>query len=153
MKKASKKLFRILFVIFIVLPTAFLIFFYITYNKPISFADDSFVEISPGETLNEVIANLRGKYNFDYIKAFTELDFQHENLLVELTKINSKYLRRDNSMPNYMNRIDAELGYFPIIYKTSKDEYSLFHFVANNNTSINGEDTSYQFNILYGNYS
>ena len=91
------------------------------------------------------------KYNFDYIKAFTELDFQHENLLVELTKINSKYLRRDNSMPNYMNRIDAELGYFPIIYKTSKDEYSLFHFVANNNTSISGEDTSYQFKILYGN--
>ena len=91
------------------------------------------------------------KYDFEYIKAFTELDFQHENLLLELTKINKIYLRRDNSMPNYMHQIEAELGYFPIIYKTNKDEYSLFHFVANNNTSISGEDTSYQFNILYGN--
>ena len=62
MKKSLKKTF---FGLFIIIPSIFLVFFYMTYNKALSFEEGAFVDVSPGESLNSVISNLEDRYGFD----------------------------------------------------------------------------------------
>ena len=62
MKKSFKKTF---FGLFIIIPSIFLVFFYITYNKATPFKEGDFLDVSPGESLNSVIISLQDEYGFD----------------------------------------------------------------------------------------
>ena len=62
MKKSLKKTF---FGLFIIIPSIFLVFFYMTYNKALLFEEGAFIDVSPGESLNSVISNLEDSYGFD----------------------------------------------------------------------------------------
>ena len=88
------------------------------------------------------------KFNYDYIKGFQTLDFQSENAIQDMMNLNKKYLGKKESMDRYMTNVQAELAYFPIIYKTL-DEYAIYHLVAKQITISEGDtNTSVSFNIL-----
>ena len=55
-------------------------FFYVTYNKSVSFPENSFIDVSPGETLSSVIIKLKSQYSFE--KSF-EVKFVMKALSVE----------------------------------------------------------------------
>ena len=88
------------------------------------------------------------KFNYDYIRGFQTLDFQSENAIQDMMDLNKKYLGKKESMDRYMFNVQAELAYFPIIYKTL-DEYAIYHLVAKQITISEGDtNTSVSFNIL-----
>ena len=88
------------------------------------------------------------KFNYDYIRGFQKLDFQSENAIQDMMNLNKKYLGKKESMDRYMFNVQAELAYFPIIYKTL-DEYAIYHLVAKQITISEGDtNTSVSFNIL-----
>ena len=88
------------------------------------------------------------KFNYDYIRGFQKLDFQSENVMQDMMNLNKKYLGKKESMDRYMFNVQAELAYFPIIYKTL-DEYAIYHLVAKQITISEGDtNTSVSFNIL-----
>ena len=88
------------------------------------------------------------KFNYDYIKVFQNLDFQSQTLMQDLINLNGKYIGKKESMDRYMSNVQAELGYFPVIYK-SLDEYAIYHLVARQITVSKGDtNTSVNFNIL-----
>ena len=88
------------------------------------------------------------KFNYDYIRGFQNLDFQSENVMQDIINLNGKYLGKKESMDRYMFNVQAELAYFPIIYK-SLDEYAIYHLVAKQITVSEGDtNTNVSFNIL-----
>ena len=91
------------------------------------------------------------KYNYDYIRGFQNLDFQSETVMQDMMNLNRKYIGKEESMDRYMSNVQAELGYFPIIYRSS-DKYAIYHLVARKITSITASEedtsTSVNFNIL-----
>ena len=91
------------------------------------------------------------KFNYDYIRGFQKLDFQSETVMQDMINLNARYLGKEESMDRYMSNVQAELGYFPIIYKSS-GKYAIYHLVARQITSITASEgdtnTSINFNIL-----
>ncbi len=91
------------------------------------------------------------KFNYDYIRGFQKLDFQSENVMQDIMNLNKIYLGKKEPLDRYMSNVQAELAYFPIIYK-SLDEYAIYHLVAKQitSTTVSEGDTNsnVSFNIL-----
>ena len=88
------------------------------------------------------------KVNYDYIRGFHNLDFQSENLIQDIVNLNGKYLGKKESMDRYMSNVQAELAYFPIIYK-SLDEYAIYHLVARQIKLITATEVDTNSNVSF----